>query len=134
MPRTDTGTDEATTGPSSGYPDEMDALTADGRIVTIRPVYGSDRRALAVLYGDASPESLRLRFFGWPGATTIAAEVDRLCLPASDRHLTVLAEEAGAVVGVASCERTDDADRRAEFAVFVAEDQRGRGIGTLLLE
>jgi acyl-CoA synthetase (NDP forming)/L-amino acid N-acyltransferase YncA len=111
-----------------------DVLTADGEIVTVRPAMGSDRRALAALYGEASAESLRLRFFTQPGSASITTEVDRLCQPESDRRLAVVAEEAGALVGVASCDRTIDLDRRAEFSVFVAEHQRERGIGTLLLE
>jgi acyl-CoA synthetase (NDP forming)/RimJ/RimL family protein N-acetyltransferase len=114
--------------------DAVDALTADGRIVTIRPIRPGDRRQLVRLYGDATPDSLRLRFFAPPGSATLAAEVDRLCRPPSDRHLAMLAEEGGAVVGVASCERTDDTGRRAEFSTFVADGHRGRGIGTLLLE
>jgi acyl-CoA synthetase (NDP forming)/RimJ/RimL family protein N-acetyltransferase len=112
----------------------VDALAADGGIVTIRPVRPTDRRALAALYGDASPDSLRLRFFGTPSGTSLAAEVDRLCLPEDDQHVAVLAVEGDRVVGVASSERTDDAGRRAEFAVFVTDPHRGRGIGTLLLE
>jgi len=68
-----------------GNLDAVDALTADGRIVTIRPIQPSDRRQLARLYGDAAPESLRLRFFAQPGSATLAAEVDRLCRPPSDR-------------------------------------------------
>jgi acyl-CoA synthetase (NDP forming)/GNAT superfamily N-acetyltransferase len=111
----------------------VDALTADGGIVTIRPVRPADRPALAALYGTASPDDLRLRFFAQPGSGVLAAEVDRLCLPESERHLAVLALEGDDLVGVASCERTDEAGR-AEFALFVSPVQRGRGVGTLLLE
>ncbi|MCU7724882.1 GNAT family N-acetyltransferase [Actinoplanes sp. KI2] len=112
----------------------VDALAADGGIVTIRPVRADDRKALERLYDDASPESLRLRFFAVPGSGALAAEVDRLCRPESDRHLAVLAVEGGRLVGVAAAERTDDTGPRAEFSLFVADAHRGRGIGTLLLE
>jgi acyl-CoA synthetase (NDP forming)/GNAT superfamily N-acetyltransferase len=114
--------------------DGADALTSDGRIVTIRPGRDSDRSAIAAMYGQASPASLRLRFFGTPSAATLAGEVDRVCRPNNERHLALLAVEAGSVVGVASCERSGAEDRRAELALFVAEDHRSRGIGTLLLE
>jgi hypothetical protein len=80
----------------------VDALTADGGIVTIRPIRRGDRRAVAALYDSASPDSLRLRFFGRPSAAALAAEVERLCQSETDRHLAVLAEECGALVGVAS--------------------------------
>ena len=122
------------TTPIASDTDSVDALAADGGIVTIRPVRPTDRRALAVLHGDATPDSLRMRFFAKPSPESLAAEIDRLCLPEDDRHLAVLAVEGPAVVGVASSERTDDTGRRAEFAVFVADAHRGRGIGTLLLE
>ena len=116
------------------YADSVDALAADGGIVTIRPVDTGDRHALAALYHDASPDSLRLRFFGHPSTGTLQAEVERLCRPPHDGHLAMVALEAGTVVGVASCERTDGHDDRAEFSVFVADQHRDRGIGTLLLE
>ena len=114
--------------------DQVDALAVDGGIIAIRTARPTDHRALASLYGAAAPESLRLRFCVNPSAASLVAEVDRVCLPESDRHLTVLALEGEHLVGVASCERADDAGPRAEFAVFVAEAHRGRGIGTLLLE
>ena len=69
--------------------ESADALAVDGGIITIRPVRPTDRRVLARLYGDATPDSLRLRFFAMPGSGTLAAEVDRLCQPESDRHLAV---------------------------------------------
>ncbi|MFY1670822.1 GNAT family N-acetyltransferase [Plantactinospora sp. WMMB334] len=111
-----------------------DALTIDGGIVRIRPVMPQDRDRLVELYRSSSPESLRMRFFVVPGEQTIAAEVDRLCRPPSPtEHGAVLAETAGQLAGVASYE-VGDGGAGAEFAVFVADAHRDRGIGTLLLE
>ncbi|MEU8233187.1 GNAT family N-acetyltransferase [Actinoplanes sp. NPDC048967] len=112
--------------------DEADVLTADGAVVTIRPTRDSDRAGITALFGEASPESLRMRFFIVPGSSTLRAEIDRLLRPGSESNVAVVAVLAGTPVGVASYERVDG--RRAEFAVFVAERHRGRGIGTLLLE
>jgi succinyl-CoA synthetase alpha subunit/RimJ/RimL family protein N-acetyltransferase len=114
-------------------PATVDALTVDGGIVSIRPITSRDRRAITRLYADASPENLRLRFFALPGSATLAAESDRLCRPESDGFLALLAYEDDRLVGVASCGRLGDLPR-AEFAVFIADRDHGRGIGTLLLE
>ncbi|WP_285475513.1 GNAT family N-acetyltransferase [Actinoplanes sp. NBRC 101535] len=110
-----------------------DALTADGGVVTIRPVVPADRPGLAALHGQASAANLRLRFFTQPSAATLAAEVDRLCRPESEQHLCLLAVENGEPVGVASAERIGTRPR-AEFAVLIADRHHHRGIGTLLLE
>lgn len=124
-----------TTSPiRTAAPDGVDALTADGGIVRMRPVRPDDGPALAALFGRATANSLRLRFFAAPNAAMIAAEVDRLCRMPTPRTGAVLAELAGTVVGVAAYERTTVTDPRAEFAVFVDEPERGRGIATLLLE
>ncbi|MDW5330411.1 GNAT family N-acetyltransferase [Plantactinospora sp. KLBMP9567] len=113
---------------------DADALTTDGGIVHIRAVTPQDRGQLMELYRHASPESLRMRFFVAPGDHTIAAEVDRLCRPpVPAEYGAVLGEIAGQVVGVASYERAETRSG-AEFAVFVADDHRHRGVGTLLLE
>jgi acyl-CoA synthetase (NDP forming)/L-amino acid N-acyltransferase YncA len=117
----------------AAVPTTVDALTVDGGIVSIRPITSRDRRAVTRLYADASPENLRLRFFAFPGSAALAAEVDRLCRPESDGFLALLAYEGDRLVGVASCERAGDRPR-AEFAVFIADHDHGRGIGTLLLE
>ncbi|GIE00244.1 GNAT family N-acetyltransferase [Paractinoplanes durhamensis] len=114
--------------------DSADALALDGGIITIRPTRPADQRALAGLYEDATPDSLRMRFFTRPGSAALATEVGRLCRPESAAHLAVLAVEGERLVGVAAAERTDDTGHRAELSLFVAERDRGRGIGTLLLE
>ncbi|GIF23353.1 acyl-CoA synthetase (NDP forming)/L-amino acid N-acyltransferase YncA [Actinoplanes tereljensis] len=111
-----------------------DALALDGGIITIRPVRPADRDSLAGLYANAAPDDLRMRFFAQPSDRALAAEVNRLCRAESDQHIAVLAVEGNRLVGVASVERTDGPGQRAEFSVFVAGPDHGRGIGTLLLE
>ncbi|NUO59979.1 MAG: GNAT family N-acetyltransferase [Hamadaea sp.] len=110
-----------------------DALLADGRIVRIRPAYAGDRDGLAAMFQASSVDALRLRFFAVPGPAVVAAEVARLTRPASAEHGVLVSTQAGRIVGVASYE-CGPASSAAEFAVFVAEDERGRGIGTVLLE
>ena len=124
----------------------IDALAADGGVLRLRPVTPEDAVALTELYERGSADSLRLRFFGVPGRSTVATEVERLVRPVADDHYVVVAEQAGVLIGVASYERCPleapvnpaPADTamliRAEFAVFVDEAHHGRGVGTLLLE
>ena len=117
----------------SDNPPGTDALTADGGIVHLRPVTADDATALTELHRRGSADSLRLRFFGSAGPEVIEQEVERIVRAPDAQHAVILAEQAGTVIGVASYERTD-ADQQAEFAVFVDEAHRGRGVGTLLLE
>lgn len=108
------------------------ALTLDGRIVTIRPVRASDAAALTSLHDTADTHSLRLRFFAL-GKDTVPREVRRLTRPQSDGFAALVALDHDRVVGVASYEREDDATT-GELSVFVASAHHGRGIATLLLE
>lgn len=117
----------------AGRPDRMDALTADGTIVTIRPLTSDDTRSVAALFERASADSLRRRFFGSSSGPALAAEVARLTGPASASHVSIGAELTGEVVAVASYERRGT-DPAAEFAIFVDDAAQGRGLGTLLLE
>jgi acyl-CoA synthetase (NDP forming)/GNAT superfamily N-acetyltransferase len=112
----------------------VDALTAAGRIVQIRPAAPTDAAALRDLFRRASPDSLRMRFFVVPGTGTLEAEISRLCRPAGDSHGVLVAVSNGVVVGVSSWERGAAARREADFAVFVDGEHRDQGIGTLLLE
>jgi acyl-CoA synthetase (NDP forming)/GNAT superfamily N-acetyltransferase len=115
---------------STGMPAGVDALTARGQVIRLRPVTPADADGLLALHERASGRSVYLRFFS--GGPSLRAEVDRLILPADGTRLALLAEDAGGVVGVASYELMDP--DRAEFAVLVDEQRQGEGIGTLLLE
>ncbi len=127
--RTTRDTGEAVTESHRRY---VDVLTADGRILQIRPVHADDATALTGLYQRESDESLRMRFFG-SGRSYVDKEVERLVRPPAPDHVALLADDAGVVVAVASYERVPGGDS-AEFALLVDDRHHGRGIGTLLLE
>jgi len=82
------------------------------------------------LYARASTRSRYLRFFS--AAAAYEPEVTRLLNPQGDDHVALLADHAGLIIGVASCERMN-ADE-ADFAMLVDDAWQGEGIGTLLLE
>jgi hypothetical protein len=100
-------------------------LTADGRIVTLRPVREADAAALSDLYTSATQESLHLRFFCL-GTGQIAEEVARLTRPTVPGHYAVLAQDRGQVIGAASYERLDDPrpDRQSPALVVARREER----------
>ena len=110
----------------------VDALTADGRIVRIRPARPADAAGLTDLHERASAEALYRRFLS-VGHNGIAGEVARLVRPPDANHVALVALEHHRVIGVGSFEILPDRTQ-AEFAVFVDEHAHDRGIGTLLLE
>ncbi|WP_406411533.1 GNAT family N-acetyltransferase [Streptomyces sp. NBC_01614] len=108
------------------------ALLADGTTVCIRPVAPADHDQLEGLYGEMSPENLRLRFFAASRrSATMAA--DRACAPARPGYRALLAETQGQVIGLAEYETGDEADS-AEISIAVADGLHHRGVGTLLVE
>lgn len=118
------------TSPGPSPAGSADALTADGRIVRLRPVVPQDAGVLRELHRAISDDSLYLRFFGLSRSAAMDY-VDRLISPAAGR-LTVAAWLADRLVGVASAERTGPTI--AEVALLVADDCHRLGIGTLMLE
>ncbi|MEV0646416.1 GNAT family N-acetyltransferase [Phytomonospora sp. NPDC050363] len=109
-----------------------DMLATDGRIVRVRPVEPGDAERIRSLYEAASDDSLQLRFFSL-GKLPIDREVARLTRPHDKSLRPVIASAGEDMVGIASYERDDD-PQWAEFAVLVADEWHGHGVGTLLLE
>ncbi len=109
-----------------------DMLTADGHIITVRPIEPGDAEALAYLYQDMGDRSRYMRFFSY-GKAPVDDEVSRLTRPPGPEHYGVVADDRGQLVGVASYERLSDPSK-ADFAVVVADEWQGRGVGTLMLE
>jgi hypothetical protein len=102
-----------TTDSGTGWAIGRDALAADGGIVRLRPAVPGDAEALAALYTRGSSESLRLRFFGVPGERTLDKEIERLVRSPGPDHDTLVAEQGGELIGVASYERRPDTAHEA---------------------
>ena len=106
-----------------------DVLLTDGRVGVVRRLVPEDAEELHDLHGRVSDDTLRLRFFS---ATRAAAHqyVEHV-LSAADT-LAMVAEVDGHIVGLATAEPVRP--RTSEIAFLVADDFRGQGLGTLLLE
>jgi acyl-CoA synthetase (NDP forming)/L-amino acid N-acyltransferase YncA len=109
----------------------VDAVTADGRVVRIRPARADDAARLTALYERAASEMLYRRFFTH-GRGGIPTEVTRLTRQPADDHATLVVEQTGDLIGVASYEIQTPGT--AEFALFIDDAAHDRGLGTLLLE
>ncbi|MET7402276.1 GNAT family N-acetyltransferase [Dactylosporangium sp. NPDC005572] len=107
-----------------------DCLTMDGRVVHVRTIRPDDAPALLALHQRLSPRNRYLRFFC--AGAALDAEVRRLTRAPDGDHLGLLVEENGRVLAAASYERVGR--DQADFALVVADDHHGEGLGTLLLE
>ena len=108
------------------------ALLADGSTVEIRPARPGDFDAVRDMHAGLSPANAYFRFFNFSSKAP-DREAQRICRPADDQHVALLALLAGQLVGVASYEATGKPGR-AEIAFAVSDDMHGRGIATLMLE
>jgi acetyl coenzyme A synthetase (ADP forming)-like protein len=110
---------------------ESDVILADGDLVHVRPLRRDDEERMLGLYERLSDESIYLRFFS-PVPRPTAAHFERLTGLDYRDHMALAALIGDDIVAIARYDR--DADRRAEVAFTVQDDQHGRGLGTLLLE
>ena len=110
-------------------PAPADVLLADGSIAVIRPLRPDDGPALHELHEKVSDEAIRLRFFS-TARRAAHTYVDHVL--SDPGTLALVAERHGALVGLATAEPITPT--RAEVAFLVADQMRGQGVGTLLLE
>lgn len=115
------------------YPKQLETTAAarDGTPIALRPVRPEDESRLQDLFAHMTREDQRLRFFA-PMRVLSHELAARLAHPDYDRQLALLAEYEGDTLGVARYAATEDR-RRAEFAVAVRSDWKGRGVGYLLM-
>lgn len=106
-----------------------DVLLADGSIAVVRPLRAADGPALHKLHDRVSDDAIRLRFFT---AARHAAHVYVDHVLADGQTLALVAEQRGRLIRLATAEPVDP--RSCEVAFLVADDARGLGVGTLLLE
>ena len=108
----------------------------DGRLLHIRAIRASDRDALHEAFHRLSKSTVRDRFFNvkldlTPQELTYFTEVDFSC------HVALVAElEEGLErrpIGVGRFVRSQQQPDHCEFAITIADDFQGQGIGTALL-
>src|SRR3954447_2046979 len=110
---------------------DSDVVLADGGTVRVRPVGPGDEARVLRLYERLSDESVYLRFFS-PLPRPTAAQLEHLTTVDERSHMTLVAVLGDEILGIARYDRISD--HEAEVAFTVADEQQGRGLGTVLLE
>jgi acetyltransferase len=115
------------------YPADLASIERlrDGTVLRMRPLRPEDEPLLHDLAAHMSREDLRLRFFT-PSFGLSHAVAARLSQLDYDRELAMLAELDGTALGVAHFFADPD-KMRAEYAIAVRSDWKGRGLGYLLM-
>ncbi|HTW51344.1 MAG TPA: GNAT family N-acetyltransferase, partial [Stellaceae bacterium] len=115
------------------YPKHLETIGAarDGTPIALRPLQPEDEPLLQDLFAHMSPDDQRLRFFASMRELnhTLAARLSQIDY---DREMALIALHDDVPLGVARY--AADPDRlRAEYAVAVRSDCKGRGIGYALM-
>lgn len=110
---------------------EADVVLRDGRTCHIRPVRRADRDEVSEFYDGLTDETLYMRFFS-PSADLLAKSIDKILATDYREHVGLLALMGGHIIGIGTYDSVGRAE--AEIAFIVADDQQGRGLGSVLLE
>jgi acetyltransferase len=117
------------------YPKHLEGNFAlrDGTRLRLRPIRPEDEPLLKDLAGHMTPEDLRLRFFTAVRGLSheLAARLSQIDY---DREMALIAlpEAEEAALGVVRFAADPD-NRRAEYAIALRSDWKGRGLGYLLM-
>jgi acyl-CoA synthetase (NDP forming)/GNAT superfamily N-acetyltransferase len=106
-----------------------DVLLADGTLAVLRPLRPEDAANLHGLHDRVSDDAIRMRFFA-PSRQAAHDYVDHLLR--REGSLALVAEVRGELVGLGTAEPMNETT--CEVAFLVADETRGQGVGTLLLE
>lgn len=110
---------------------------SDGTLIQLRPIHPLDGAQAIPFREKLSEESIRARFLGYVPKYSQQL-VDRLTNIDYDNEMAivaevVLSEEQKEVIAVARIVRDQDSDA-AEFAVIIADEWQGRGLGSRLTD
>lgn len=108
-----------------------DVLLADGTIALIRSLRPEDRDQVLALHEGVSQDTLRLRFFT-PSPAAGLAYVAHLFDESNTESVALVAVVRGRIAALATAELLSS--EHAEVAFLVSDQDRGRGLGSLLLE
>lgn len=111
---------------------EADVLLADGGTMHLRPIRPDDGPLLVAFHERQSAESIYYRYFS-PRPVLSEADVERLTTVDHVDRVAFVGLIGADLVGVARYDRYPTTEI-AEVAFFTDEEQRGRGVATILLE
>ncbi len=118
------------------YPNALEeqCVLSDGLMVLLRPIRPEDEPRHAAFFARLSPEDLFFRFFRTMEQIE-RSELARLTQIDYDREMAFVAEaeDGGEILGEVRVVADPD-NERAEFAVIIRSDMKGRGLGRLLME
>ncbi len=119
----------------SPYPKELEhseTLPGFGEML-LRPIKPEDAPSVVEFFGKLTPEDMRLRFFA-PMVQMSHRMLARLTQIDYDREMAfLLLDGSKNILGIGRLAADPD-NARAEFAVVVRSDLKGRGLGTLLMQ
>jgi acetyltransferase len=120
------------------YPQALEEhVNVKGQDVLLRPIRPEDGQRLMAFYAGASPADMRLRFF-MTRREVPHSELARYSQIDYDREMTFVAmvpQAGGEPVMVAEARAVCDPDNlQAEFAIQVATDWQGRGLGRQMMD
>ena len=119
------------------YPQELEQemVVRDGSRYAVRPIRPEDGPALQALFARLAPEDIRMRFFS-PLKSLPPALAARLTQIDYDREMALIAspipgngQEPETEISAAVRISCDPDNERAEYAILVRSDLKGRGIG-----
>ena len=101
-------------------------------LINVRPLDWRDRDAFSAWFGRLSDDSRRKRFLG-PKPRLSARELTYLTEVDQVNHTALVAvDDRGQLIGEARYATSKPGDEVADFAVTVADEWQGRGIGSRL--
>lgn len=122
--------------PRGPFPEPVTLTMPDGRVIVIRAIVADDRDRVAAFVRELTPQSRRRRFFSAIRELS-AAMLDRLSHPDPARERVLVAVSGAGpnrrIVAIAQVAPTDDA-KDCEFALVVADDLQGQGLGMHMMD
>lgn len=115
--------------------DGAELVTRTGFRFNVRAVTAADEQELADFFGQVTPDDLRFRFLTAVQeiSHTRLSEMISVDQEATNSFVATAPDEANGVVAAAML-AIDPASERAEVAISIRADHKGRGIGWTLLD